>query len=84
MTSALFKKKFPLTSIPLFLGKKINKKRRKRKKKKKEKTIIPSFPNKIKGTSKKDMVSFYVLGWFSDSFLSLFTRAARLDSKAEK
>lgn len=83
MTSALFKKKFPLTSIPLFLGKK--KKTEGKEKKRKEKTsIIPSFPNNIKGTSKTDVVSFYVLGWFSDSFLSLFTRAARLDSKAEK
>lgn len=78
MTSALFKKKFLLTPISLLLIKK------KKERKKPKPSIIPSFPNNIKGTSKTDMVSFYVLGWFSDSFLSLFTRAARLDSKAEK
>lgn len=72
MTSALFKKKFPLTSIPLFLGKKINKKRRKRKKKEERKNYNPKFSKQNKGNFKERHGQFLCVGlvqWFFPFFV---------------
>lgn len=62
MTSALFKKKFPLTSIPLFLGKKKKKPEGKEKKKERKNLYNPKFSKQHKGNFKDRRGQFLCVG----------------------